>query len=144
MSASTIPCADQQQLDRLLIANKATAFADAKFFARRSDRQHRLRIASAAEVAMIQLWKTNSAFHVTVVERLKNKRDSEVRLRWYATVKRVHPGLCARVFSAGLPDLDCDLSEATCALVYVHVASSGGAELNDAGNCVVTLKGVRS
>lgn len=42
--------APNRRLERLAIRNEATIASDRRFFERRSDRQYRLRLASAAEV----------------------------------------------------------------------------------------------
>lgn len=104
MSISTLSRPAQRRLKRLTIENEASIQADARFFERRPDRNHRIRLASPAEVETISLLHPGNSI--------------TPGLRWYTAVRQVREGVRMRAFSMGLPDLDTDEPEEVCRWVY--------------------------
>lgn len=111
MSIGTLSRPAQRRLKRLTIENEASIQADARFFERRPDRNHRIRLASAAEVETIRL--------------LRPGNPTTPGLRWYTAVRQVRQGVRLRVFSMGLPDLDTDEPEDVCRWVYERGRTGG-------------------
>lgn len=104
MSTIPLPRATQRQLKRLTLKNEPTIAADARFFERRPERSHRLRLSSVAEVEILRL--------------LRPGNPLTPGLRWYTAVRQVRKGFRMRVFSMGLPHLDCDESEEVSCWVF--------------------------
>ncbi|MCJ2035754.1 hypothetical protein [Methylobacterium sp. J-068] len=118
MSISTLSRSVQRRLKRLTVENEASIQADARFFERRPDRNHRIRLASPAEVETIHL--------------LHPGNPLTPGLRWYTAVRQVRQGVRLRVFSMGLPDLDTDEPEDVCRWVYERSRTGGESEIERA------------
>ena len=115
MSNSTLSRPAQRRLKRLTLQNEPSIQADAKFFERRPDRNHRVRLASSAEVEIIGLMHPG-----TVIAP---------GMRWYTAVRQIHPGIRCRVFTIDFADLDCDETEAVCRSVYERHCTTRNAEI---------------
>lgn len=115
MSANPLPRDTQRQLKRLTFQNEPTISADARFFERRPDRSHRLRLSSVAEIGILRL--------------LHPGKLLTPGLRWYTAVRQVQKGFRIRVFSMGLPHLDCDETEEVCCWVYERNRNARNAEI---------------
>ncbi|MCJ2044405.1 hypothetical protein MKK58_07640 [Methylobacterium sp. J-078] len=111
MSISALSRPAQRRLKRLTAENEASILSDARFFERRPDRSHRIRLSSLAEVETIRL--------------LHPGNQLTPGLRWYTAVRQVRQGVRLRVFSMGLPDLDTDEPEDVCRWVYERGRTGG-------------------
>ena len=108
----------RRRLTRLTHENEITIAADARFFERRPDRSHRIRLASRAEVETLYLMHPN--------------RERVADLRWYTVIRQLTRGMRFRVFVLGLPDLDCDVAEDVCRAVYEREQTHQAREIEGA------------
>ena len=115
MSKSTLPRPAQRRLKRLTFQNEPSIQADAKFFERRPDRNHRVRLASGAEVEIIRLLHPGNVI--------------APGFRWYTAVRQIKRGIRFRVFTIGFADLDCDETEDVCRSVYERGRTTRAAEI---------------
>lgn len=102
--------ADRRRFDRLCEKNEPTLAADRRFFERRPDRAHRVRLASAAEVETLKL--------------TGNGCEAPAGYRWYAAIRHVVLDVRVRAFAIGREDLDTDVSEGIAASIYERASGS--------------------
>ncbi|KQT16176.1 hypothetical protein ASG40_18225 [Methylobacterium sp. Leaf399] len=112
---AALPSAAQRRLKRLTAENETSILADARFFERRPDRNHRIRLASRAEVEMIRLLHPDNVI--------------TPGMRWYTSVRQIRKGVRLRGFTIGLADLDCDETEEVCRSVYERGRSTREVEI---------------
>lgn len=115
MSIARLPRAGQRRLKRLTADNEPSILSDARFFERRPDRNHRIRVSSVAEVEMIRLLHPGNVL--------------TPGMRWYTSVRQIRKGIRCRVFTIGLADLDCDAPEDVCLWVYERGRTNRDAEI---------------
>ena len=98
----TVSRADRRRMDKHQPSVDRVTEADAKFFERWPNRQHRIRLAAAAEIAQNAILADGE--DLTPVPGA----------RWIVMVKQVKPGVRMRAFAqaTGIDDLDLDESEA--------------------------------
>ena len=98
----TMSRADRRRMDKHQPSVDRVTEADAKFFERWPNRQHRIRLAAAAEIAQNAILADGE--DLTPVPGA----------RWIVMVKQVKPGVRMRAFAqaTGIDDLDLDESEA--------------------------------
>ena len=92
---------------------------DRRFFARRSDRSHRVRHAAPVEM------QVGREAGQTFAPLLPGAR-------WFAAVRQVAPGYRIRAVYQAFHDADVDLSEAECRRLYLEACGPGGQRLAEA------------
>ena len=84
--------------------------ADRRFFERRPDRQHRVRLAGQAEIAQHELFEGKPV-------------DQPLGCHIFAIVRNIAPGVRLRLFTLGLDDADTDLSETMARSIFEDCAT---------------------
>ena len=101
---------ERRQLRKLTDNVDRITQADRKFFERRPDRQHRIRLASQAEIDQQTLLDGNPPW-------------MPQGFRLFTVVRNVAPGYRLRLFVRNLEGSETDLSEAACREVFEWAAT---------------------
>lgn len=105
------------RLDHLMPELVAVLGSDLRFFRRRPDRRHRLRLAARAEVQEAAI-------------RVGLKSEIPAGFRAYCGLRQVAPGLTHRVFGYAPEGIETDVSEAEAAQAYAFLTPHNAATLN--------------
>jgi hypothetical protein len=104
--------AQQRELKKLAAAIDRVIEGDRRFFARRRERNYRLRIASRPEIAANAACGTDTSL--------------PAGYRWFCAVKQVAPGARVRAIFAARAENDPDASEEACRDAYENAAGEAG------------------
>jgi hypothetical protein len=96
----------RQKMEKLVDRIDRVTQSDRLFFERRPDRQHRIRLASQAEIKEAEI--------------LEMTAPAGVRL--YIAVRNVKPGFRLRVYLTAREGMDTDVDEATARMVFENVS----------------------
>jgi hypothetical protein len=108
--------AQQRQMQKIADRVDRVTQADRRFFERRPDRQHRVRLTSQAEIEQIAL-----------LEGCPVAPPSGCRI--FTVVRNVAPGVRLRVYTCAMEGAETDLSEAQALAIYESTATPKQREL---------------
>lgn len=112
--------AAQRQIERLADEVDRVLESDRRFFRRRPDRQHRVRLVSRAEIALNNLVGGQHA-------------EPPAGCSHFVVVKQLAPGVRTRVFLVAASDASTDVAESAARAIFDNTFRNTGSLLDEEG-----------